>query len=308
MKMVFGSKAGESDLDSSLMLDKLDEYSFMQNTKSDDVDKIKYHWAFNLPCALLVNGKSKFWFAHAKAIYELLYKDILLNLRTTISASFKEVIEILEIEKMEDVEERRFFVDVLNHFLKDTEEIQAKVLPTLCTLVSKFPEEEKTELLDSLIRNKIESIKTMKNARDNMIKMLEQLFEIFPPTQLLEAGFHEYLFDIITKEKAVSYKARAAIVLGAKIVAPLIKGKKYRGMLTTFTDELRSAKNFRERQLYVEVATSTYIIDNEIFKKHFAKNIAADLETEKCRCVQIALARLCETVPNGYSKSLDKVR
>ena len=247
MKMVFGSKAGESDLDSSLMLDKLDEYSFMQNTKSDDVDKVKYHWAFNLPCALLVNGKSKFWFAHAKSIYELLYKDILLNLRTTISASFKEVIEILEIDKMEDVEERRFFVDVLNHFLKDTEEIQAKVLPTLCTLVSKFPEEEKTELLDSLIRAKIESIKSMKNARDNMIKMLEQLFEIFPPSQLLEAGFHEYLFDIIREEKAVSYKSRAAVVLGAKIIAPLIKGKKYRGILTTFTDELRTAKNFRER-------------------------------------------------------------
>ena len=49
-------------------------------------------------------------------------------------------------------------------------------------------------------------------------------------------------------------------------------------------------------------------MDKEIFKKHFAKNIAADLESEKCRCVHIALARLCETVPDGYSKSLDKVR
>ena len=53
-----------SDLDSSL-LEKLDEYSFMQN-KSDDNDKVKYHWAFNLPCALLVNGKNKFWFDHIK--------------------------------------------------------------------------------------------------------------------------------------------------------------------------------------------------------------------------------------------------
>ena len=134
------------------------------------------------------------------------------------------------------------------------------------------------------------------------------MFELFPAPQLLEAGFHEYLFDIIKKEKAVSYKSRAATVLGAKIVAPLIKGKKYRAMLTTFTDELRTSKNFRERQLYVEVAAATYTIDNEIFKKHFAKNMAADLEQEKCRCVQIALARLCEIVPNGYSKSLDKIR
>ena len=40
---------------------------------------------------------------------------------------------------------------------------------------------------------------------------------------------------------------RAAVVLGSKIVAPLIKGKKYRSMLTSFTDDLRSSKNFRDR-------------------------------------------------------------
>lgn len=48
--------------------------------------------------------------------------------------------------------------------------------------------------------------------------------------------------------------------------------------------------------------------DNEIFKKHFAKNIATDLENEKCRCVQISLAKLCNEVPLTYSKSLDKIR
>jgi hypothetical protein len=44
----------------------------------------------------------------------------------------------------------------------------------------------------------------------------------------MEANFHEYLFDIIMKERAITYKVRAATVLGAKIIAPLIKGKKYR--------------------------------------------------------------------------------
>jgi hypothetical protein len=36
----------------------------------------------------------------------LLYKDILINTRTTMSAGFKEVIELLEIEKMEKAEDR----------------------------------------------------------------------------------------------------------------------------------------------------------------------------------------------------------
>ena len=114
MKMIVG---GNSDLEDSLM-EKLDDYSFMQN-KTDDVDKVKYYWAYNIPCALLVNGKSVFWFSHLKGVYELLYKDILINLRTTIAASFKEIIEILEIDKMEKQEDRQFFVTVLNHFLAD---------------------------------------------------------------------------------------------------------------------------------------------------------------------------------------------
>ena len=93
-----------NELENSLM-EKLDDYSFMQN-KTDDIDKIKYYWAYNMPCALLVNGKSKYWFASLKNIYEILYKDILINLRTSISSSFKEIIEILEINKMEKVEDR----------------------------------------------------------------------------------------------------------------------------------------------------------------------------------------------------------
>ena len=86
---------------------------------------------------------------------------------------------------------------------------------------------------------------------------------------------------------------RAAKVLGAKIVAPLIKGKKYRGLLTEYTDKLRTSKNFRDRQVYLTIASSCYSIENEIFKKHFAKNIAADFEHEKCKCVKIILAKLC---------------
>jgi hypothetical protein len=76
MKLIFPEKE-EGDLEDSLM-NKLDEYSFMQN-KSDDIDKVKYYWAYNLPCALQVNAAM--WDDHLKNIYELLYKDILLNIR-----------------------------------------------------------------------------------------------------------------------------------------------------------------------------------------------------------------------------------
>lgn len=154
------------------------------------------------------------------------------------SSSFKEVIELVELDKMEK-EDRQFFIDVLNHYLKDSEEISSRVLPTICKLVAKFPDDDKMDLLENLIKPKIETIKSLKNGRDNMVAMLEQLFEMFQPSVLMEANFHEYLFEIISKERAINYKIRAANVLGSKIVANLIKGKKYRVVLTDYTDNLR---------------------------------------------------------------------
>lgn len=171
------------------------------------------------------------------------------------SSGFIEVINHLEIDKMEKEEEQEFFVTVLNHFLKDPDEkISQKVLPAICPLISKFGDSKKTELLDSLIKTKIESIKQMKNVRDGLITMLEQLFQMFSAQQLMEANFHEYLFDIIKDERAINYKIRAAKVVGSKIIAPLIKGKKYRILLTSFTDSLRTSKNFRDRQIYLNIA------------------------------------------------------
>ena len=69
---------------------------------------------------------------------------------------------------------------MLNQYLKDSDEsITQKVLPTICDLVSKFDDEKKQSLLDTLIKPKIEAIKAMKNGRDGLVTMLEKLFSMF---------------------------------------------------------------------------------------------------------------------------------
>ena len=60
--------------------------------------------------------------------------------------------------------------------------------------------------------------------------------------------------------------------------------------------------------MYITIAKASYKGNKEIFKKFFAKNIASDLINERVVCVKIQLAKLCRKVPDGYSKSLDKVR
>ena len=71
---------------------------------------------------------------------------------------------------------------------------------------------------------------------------------------------------------------------------------------------MRIAKNFRMRQLYLTVARAVYKADKEIFKKHFAKAISADMTGERVKVVLIILAKLCGEVEKGYSKSIEKVK
>jgi hypothetical protein len=98
-----------------------------------------------------------------------------------------------------------------------------------------------------------------------------------------------------------------AKIIGAKIIAPLIKNKTYRKNLTDFIDTLRKSSTFRDRQMYLVVAKATFKADNEIFKKHFAKSMGIDMMNEKVNAVRIMMAKLVAKVPKGYSKSTDKL-
>ena len=81
-------------------MNKIEEYS-MGHTQADDIDKVRYYWAYNMPCAILVNSNNDLWIDTLKPIYDLLYKDVLINVRTAMAAGFKEVIELVNIDKME---------------------------------------------------------------------------------------------------------------------------------------------------------------------------------------------------------------
>ena len=60
----------------------------------DEMDRVKEMWAFNLPCILMINGKS-YWKSHAKSIYQVLYTDILLGVRKSLAASLIEIAKLL---------------------------------------------------------------------------------------------------------------------------------------------------------------------------------------------------------------------
>lgn len=63
----------------------------------DECDKIKEQWAFNMPCVLLVNGRS-YWSARLKAIYELIYKDVLISVRKSLAAGLIELAKLIEVK------------------------------------------------------------------------------------------------------------------------------------------------------------------------------------------------------------------
>lgn len=96
-------------------------------------------------------------------------------------------------------------------------------------------------------------------------------------------------------------------IFGSEVIAKLIKQKKYRKDLTDFVDSLRLSNNFRDRQMYVTIAKAAFEVDQEIYKKHFAKAICNEMIEEKVTVVKMMIAKLACAVPTGYSKSTDKI-
>lgn len=68
-----------------------------------------------MPCAILVNGKDlKFWNEVLKSIYDMLHKDMLVNVRTAMASGFKEVISLIDFSNIEKDTDKQYFINVLN--------------------------------------------------------------------------------------------------------------------------------------------------------------------------------------------------
>ena len=130
----------------------------MSSNAQDEIDKIKECWAFNFPCVLLVNGGKAYWTRVAKAVYTVLTKDILINVRKSLAASLIEVCRLIDLkDDLDENDDRTFMVEVANNLLDDADEIKLNLLPNLCEFVSLFPEDNQKVLLNSMIRERLVS-------------------------------------------------------------------------------------------------------------------------------------------------------
>ena len=155
-------------------------------------------WAFNLPCILMVNGGKAYWKSTVKPIYQELYKDILLNVRKSLAASLIEVAKLIDLkDDAPGSEDHLFMVEVANHLLSDVDEVRIKLLPHLCEFVSLFPEDNQQMLLQTLIKERLDNEKENKKTRSMVVEMLTKLFEMFPPSDLVDSEFHQYLYTAI---------------------------------------------------------------------------------------------------------------
>ena len=59
--------------------------------------------------------------------------------------------------------------------------------------------------------------------------------------------------------------------------------------------------------MYLYVALAAFKVEQEIFKKFFAKVIGNEMIDEKVTLVKMLIIKLASEVPRGYSKSTDKI-
>lgn len=107
---------------------------------------------------LLVNGGKPYWTRVAKAVYQVLFKDILINVRKSLAASLVEVCRLIGLnDDLDENDDRTFMVEVANHLLADADEIKLNLLPHLCEFVNLFPVDNQRVLLNSMIRERLVS-------------------------------------------------------------------------------------------------------------------------------------------------------
>jgi hypothetical protein len=120
--------------------------SFMAN--EDSTDKLREMWAFNLPCALLVNSPS-YW-PKLKPVYTEIFKDLQLSVKRSLAAS---LIEVCKIHL-----DQEFMLEVITFFLLcDLEEVKQKIVPNLVDLVKLYPSEKQMELVSLFIKPQLVS-------------------------------------------------------------------------------------------------------------------------------------------------------
>ena len=128
--------------------------SFTAN-QNDDVDKVKYYWAFFMPCALLLNGGTHYWDSRIKDIFTKLYKDVLLNVRKSLAAGMYDIMKLVDMEQKQN---QRFFVEALKQFIAaDIPEVKVKIAPHLCQIVNLYKDEMQTLLLNTFIKENLVS-------------------------------------------------------------------------------------------------------------------------------------------------------
>ena len=103
--------------------------SFMNNS-SDDIDRIRHCWAFNLPAALDILG-SYYWQTRLFPIYAKLQTDIQLCVRKTLASSFGDVIKRVMPKDCFNQEMKECFEKIIKVSLDDIDEIRIKILPHL---------------------------------------------------------------------------------------------------------------------------------------------------------------------------------
>ena len=126
--------------------------SFTAN-QNDDVDKVKYYWAYFIPCSLVLNGGNVFWESKIRDVFQKLYKDVLVNVRKSLAAG---MVEIMKLVDMESKNNQKFFIEALKQFTSaDIPDVKAKISPQLCSIVNLYKDETQTLLLNTFIKENL---------------------------------------------------------------------------------------------------------------------------------------------------------
>lgn len=174
----------------------------VKNNQADN--DIPFHCAYNFPAVLLTQGK-KSW-PKLQALFLQLIRDSRWKVRRTLAFSLFEIARILGPQTTESE-----LIPVMNHFLKDINEVREGVLFNMPKFFKVLTPEKRELYIDILAQSKIDSQDWRK--REVLASQLKKYAKLFKP----ETVYKHYvpLFYNLCQDPVAEVRIAAARTVGS---------------------------------------------------------------------------------------------
>lgn len=221
-----------------------------------------YHCAYNFPAVLLTLGAES-W-VDLKRLYFMLVHDQQWKVRRTLSYSLHEIAKVLGPELAQ-----KELVDVLEAFLKDSNDVREGVLKNLSKFMATLKPEHREQCLKMLVM--IQSEPNDWRLRHLLASQIPDYVPLLQPGEIYQSL---YPIIITLSRQDIVFEVRQVANQNLYYVLKVLEEEPtiFEGVRAEIIESMAQGKKFSQRQAFSQLCLKMLQEDETIFLRHFAED------------------------------------